>query len=98
MSANALSARNSAAGTLSATVRAVKRYRDTDDPSMRLLKTKLEKLVMDKEDLLRKHCIYAEKANKDLQSEELQDFINPQMDEANDLADEIYLLIEEDVD
>ena len=96
MSAQALSVRNTAAGTLSATVRSVKRYKDIDNPSMRLLKNKLEKLVEDREDLMYKHCLYAEKANKD-QSEELQEFINIRMDEANDLADEIYLLLDSDV-
>ena len=95
MAAQALNARAATATTLKDTIRDITRYKQKPNPSKRLLQVKLEKLLSDKDELFSKHCIYAELSKKDPDSAEMLDWINPHMDSASDLADDLYLLIDE---
>ena len=95
MAAQALNARVAAAAALKDTIRDVNRYIQKENPSQRLLQNKHDKLLEDKNDLFTKHCTYSELSKKSLDSEELLDWITPQMDAASDVLDEIILLIDE---
>ena len=95
MTQAALHARAAAAASLKDSVRELSRYKEGARPSKRLLQSKLDKLLRDKEDLVDKHYVYAEKANVDLESDELIEYLTPKLDAANDVADETSLKIEE---
>ena len=95
MAAAALTARTTAAASLQRTIKEVERYRSSTNPSKRLLQSKREKLLSQKDELFSKHCIYAEKSNKDLGSEEMNELIDPLLDSTDDLADTVYLMIED---
>ena len=95
MAAQALTTRAAAATTLKDTISDITRYTNKPNPSKRLLQVKLEKLLYDKDALFARHCTYAELSKKDTDSEEMLEWINPQMDAATDLADDLYLLIDE---
>ena len=95
MAAQALGARTAAAATLTNTIREIERYRENPNKRKRLLQSKLERLYKEKDELFSKHCFYADKASLDLQDAALLDWINPQMDAACDLIDEIEILIED---
>ena len=76
-------------------VRDLSKHKDKHNPSMRLMTVKLKKLNDAKDELLEKHFTYAEKSGKDVDSEELKDWLNPQIDAAIDLADEVFIIIDE---
>ena len=95
MAANALAARDAAAAALANLNREITRYKAKPNPSNRLLNSKLEKLQSMKDDLFDKHCLYAEKAGLALTAIEQTNYINPLMDTASDLADELEVLIEQ---
>lgn len=95
MAQAALHTRAASAASLKDSVRELTRYKQGVRPSKRLLQRKLDKLLGDKEDLVTKHYVYAEKANEDLDSEELLNWLTPKLDAANDVADETTLMIEE---
>ena len=67
----------------------------TPNPSLRLLQQKLKELVEAKENLIDKQIVLAEKSSLDYESEELQEWINPKLDVANDLADTLFVKIDE---
>ena len=94
MAGNALNARNAAAAVLNETIRDATRYKEKDNPNQRLLKNKLDKLTVDKDDLFRKHVVYADASKTELSDPTLTAYINPLMDSASDLADELYILID----
>ena len=94
MALAASNARNAAAAALRESIRDLRRCKDGANPSPRLLKTKYEKLQSDKTDLFNKHCIHAEKSDLDLESEELTQWIEPKMDDASLLLDEVFLILE----
>ena len=75
--------------------RDLNRYKDNARVSKRLLQQKLDKVVEGKEVLLEKYYAYAEKANKDLDSEQFVSWITPKLDIANDVLDEVFVIIEE---
>ena len=54
--------------------------------SLQLLLQKLNKLVVANENLLNKQFVFAEKSSLDYRFAELQEWINPKLDVANDLA------------
>ena len=54
----------------------------------------MSQLIDAKEDLLEKHITYADKSNLDTASDDLRNWINPKLDEANDLSDKLFLMID----
>ena len=69
--AAALNARKAAAATLNSAIDQLTRYKDKPNPSARLLQQKLDYVLEAKEDLTAKHYLYADKANRDLEEDEL---------------------------
>ena len=94
MTAAALNARNAAAAALKETIRDIQRYKTKPNPNKRLLQVKHQELQAAKDELFAKHCQYAELSKKNLELEELVQWITPHMDDASDLLDEIYLDID----
>ena len=94
MAQAALQARAAAAATVNESIRALRRYHTGVNPSSRLLQTKLDKLIADKEQLVASHYVYGEKSNKPLDSEEMLDWITPILDSVLDLSDEVFLTID----
>ena len=90
----ALHGRAAAPATLQDAVRELTRYKNADMKHPRLLRQKLDSVLAAKEMLVSKHYLYAEKAAKELDSEELVDWITPRLDSAVDLADAVYIQIE----
>ena len=95
MAENALKQRTTADNVLKEAIRDLTRYKGGATPSIRLLKNKLKKLNEAKDDLLAIHYVYADKSGKALDSEEMSDWITPKLDEAIDLADEVFITIDE---
>ena len=95
MAENARKQRAGAAALLNECIRSTERYLKGPNPSLRLLQQKLKELVEAKENLLDKQFVYAEKSSLDYDSEELQEWINPKLDVANDLADTLFVKIHE---
>ena len=94
MAQAALQARAAAAATVNESIRALRRYHTGVNPSSRLLQTKLDKLMADKEQLVASHYVYGEKSNKALDSDEMLDWITPILDSVLDLSDEVFLTID----
>ena len=90
MADNAKKQRGVADTVLSECVRSTQRYFNSPNPSMRLLQQKLTQLNEAKDNLIEKQCVYAEKTGQETDSEELQQWINPKLDAANDLADQLF--------
>ena len=86
--------RSAAASTLTENIRELQRYREKDNISKRLLEQKLKNVIAAKDALIITHHNYAEKANKDLESEEECDYIRLKLDECHDIMDYVYLTIE----
>ena len=84
-----------AAALLNECIRSTERYLKGPNPSLRLLQQKLKELVEAKENLLDKQFVYAEKSSLDYESEELQEWINPKSDTANDLPDTLFVNMDE---
>ena len=85
----ALNQRSQAYARLTECMRETNRYYDSANPSPRLLKQKLEKLEAAKDELLAKHYMYAEKAQKNIASQKLTDWIKRRLDEAKDVAEKV---------
>ena len=96
MAENAFQARAAAHASLKETMRELERNQKKANPSMRLLKAKFEKVTEAKEFLLSKHFTYCEKAKKPHDDPEMLQWITPILDEANDLLDDVYLLLDAD--
>jgi hypothetical protein len=94
MAAQALGSRTSAAAVLAETVRDATRYKDKPNPNLRLLQLKVDKLLADKGELFKKHLMYGELSKKELNDEEMSSYITPLMDSASDIADELYIMID----
>ena len=94
MAAAATQARAAAAASLKDSVRELTRYKDKPAPSMRLLRTKIETVRRDKEVLVSKHYAYAEKSGEDLDSDELVGWLTPKLNDANDIMDDVEVMIE----
>ena len=54
-----------AAAALKESTRVLDKYKQTQNPSKRLLQSKLDKTLADKQELIQRHYIYAEKNNVD---------------------------------
>ena len=88
--------RTAAAASMAEGMRQLKRCKDNANRNMRVLKVKYERCVEAKELLLEKHFQYGERAKIDIQSAEMTEWLNPQIDEAEDLLDEVFLLLDAD--
>ena len=95
MADNALKQRNTADNILKEAIRELTRCKDSANPSIRLLENKLKRLNDAKDDLLTCHFVYAEKSAKDLESDEMKQWITSRVDPAIDLADEVFLTIDD---
>ena len=72
----------------------LQKYLQGDNPSARLLQSKLDKLMVDKEELVAKHYLYGDKSNQAFDSEEMLNWITPILDSVDDVSDEVFLKIE----
>ena len=88
-------ARNKAAAALSEKMRDLKKYKDKENKSTRLLKAKYETCEGAKEELMRQHYLYGEKAKIDITSEEMVAWLEEKLDHATDLLDEVFIMLEE---
>ena len=95
MAENATKLRNQANTVLQQCIRDTNRYIAIPSPSMRLLKQKMDKLNAAIDDLQVKHFTFADKTGADIDSEDLQNWINPKLDEGNVLADKLFVMIDE---
>ena len=87
--------RAASASTLIENIRELQRYKDKGNVSKRLLEQKLNNVIEAKNNLVAMHHIYAEKANKELDEEEMLTYLRPKLDESNDIIDVACLLIED---
>ena len=87
-------ARAAAAATVNESIRVLERYHQGVNPSTRLLQSKLDQLIADKERLVAKHYVYGEKSNKKLDSDEMLQWITPYLDRVLDLSDAVFLQID----
>ena len=94
MAGAALNVRNAAAAALKESIRDIQRYQGKPNPNKRLLQVKRQELQAAKDELFAKHCQYAEVSKKSLDSEDLVEWITPHMNDASDLLDDVYLLID----
>ena len=83
-----------AAATVKQSIRALERYLQGDNPSPRLLQSKLDKLAADKDELVAKHYLYGDKSNQQFDSEEMLQWITPILDNVMDISDQAFLKIE----
>ena len=90
----ALHNREAASAALTEAMRALQRFKDKPNHNTRILKTKYEAVIAAKEELMSKHFVYAEKSKKALTSAELVDWLTPKMDLADDMIDEVFLLLD----
>ena len=95
MAQAAQQARVAAAASLKDSIREMRRYMGGANPSKRLLQNKLNKVNENKDELVKIHYVYADKANIDLESDDALNWITPKLDDANDIADEVILMIDE---
>ena len=65
---------------------------------MRIMQVKYEKVIDAKEDLIRKHFHYGDKSKKELECNEMKEWITPHLDTVNDLIDEVFLLLDAEDD
>ena len=94
MAQAASNARSAAAAALKESVRDLNRLKASNNLSQRLLQNKYDKVAADKSELFNKHCVYAEKSNLDLEAAEQTEYIEPKMDEALILLDEVFLILD----
>ena len=94
MADNAQQGRNAALAVLKEAMRDLNRLVAKGNPNMRVMQVKYEKVKDAKDELLKKHIVYGEKAKKDLDSDEMTDWVTPHMDDANDLIDDVFLLLD----
>ena len=95
MAQAATHARAAAAVSLKVSIRELVRYKDKPTPNKRLLRSRLDKIVGFKADLIDKRYPYTEKSGEDLESSALIDWLTPKLDEASDLCDEVKIMIED---
>ena len=86
--------RASAASALSESIREIKRYLQKENISKRLLDQELKNVITQKRELIASHHNYAEKGNKDQNEEEQLTYIQPKLDECNNIIDDVSVKIE----
>ena len=91
----ASSHRESCAAKLEGSIRQLRRYLDGTSVVTRILRQKMERVGVDQEELINAHHAYGDKAEVQLTTEEMSDYINPKVDNAVDILDEAELKLEE---
>ena len=94
MAQAATQARAVAAAALKESTRVLDKYKQTQNPSKRLLQSKLDKTLADKQELIQRHYIYAEKSNVDLDDENEINWLAIRVDAADLVCDEVMIMIE----
>ena len=87
--------RSASASTLTESIRELEKYKEGEYISKRLLEQKLNSVIAAKEDLIIKHYSYAEKSNKELDTEELLEYLRPKLDQCIDIIDEVSIMSED---
>ena len=87
--------RSASASTLTESIRELEKYKEGENISKRLLEQKLNSVIAAKEDLIIKHYSYAEKSNKELDTEELLEYLRPKLDQCIDIIDEVSIMLED---
>ena len=90
----AYNARETAAAVLAEELRQLNKYIQKENPTRRLLDTKLKKVEEAKDELMGAHYNYGQKAKKELNSDELTEWLNPKLDAACDTIDDVTLMID----
>ena len=86
--------RESCAEKLEGSMRQLRQYIGTAKPIPRLVQLKIDKVEVDREELIASHHQYGEKSDTSITNEEMREYINPKTDNAVDLVDEALILIE----
>ena len=92
----ALHSRDTSAAVLAEALRQLTKYvtEKGDQANRRLLVVKQKAVQEAKDDLMANHYVYGQKAGKPLDSNEMTEWLNPKMDNANDAIDEVTLILE----
>ena len=88
-------ARTASAEKLIGTMRQLRRYIDGGRSTERITKDKMSKVIADRDDLITAHHAYGAKASISIEDDEMRNFIDPKVDEAEDLLDEAEVLIDQ---
>ena len=92
----ALRRRDSAAAKLKDSVRQLRRYLDADSSVERILTQKIDKVDIDREELIARHHEYAEKTdNVNIEDDAMLQYLTPKIDEAVDIVDDATVKMEE---
>ena len=76
-------------------MRQLKRYLDKPDQALpRVLQQKIDKVDVDREELVSSHHTFCQKSNSNITDDDQRNFINPKVDGAVDLVDEAEALME----
>ena len=80
---------------LNSSIRQLKRYIEKPDQALaRVLQQKIDKVDVDREELVASHHSFCEKSNSDITEQVNRDYIDPKVDAAVDLVDEAEALME----
>ena len=86
--AKASAARDGYAEILSESVRQLRNYIGGNQPIPRLIRTKIDRVIADREMLVAAHHTYAEKAEVQIGSQEMRTYITQKTDDATTVIDE----------
>ena len=87
--------RQSAAAKLRDSVRQLRRYLEQENLNERIIVLKSDKVDVDREELIAKHHMYAEKSSTSLDDEQMREYIEGKIDDAVDAVDEANARIDE---
>ena len=93
MAQAAATARQVAAAALKDSIRVLSKYKDTPNPNRRLLQNKLDKALADRQELIQRHYIHAEKAGLDLDDENEINWLATRIDAADIVCDDVTIII-----
>ena len=94
MAAAVQQSRDSAAAKLGDSVRQLRRYLIQPTIHERILLQKVEKVELEREDLMSKHHLYASKAGVALTDNDMKTYIESKIDDAVDAIDEATVMME----
>ena len=95
MAQAATTARTVAAASLKESIRVLTKYKEIANPNKRLLQGKLDKALADKQELVQRHYMHAEKNNIDLDDENEINWLATRVDAADLICDEVIIMIED---
>ena len=95
MATAALKRRDACAAKLNDSVRQLRRYLDGVNQNERVLQQKMDKVDIDREQLLASHIDYSEKGEVALTTDEMKTFIEEKIDKAVDTVDEATVKLED---